>query len=291
MVTCIATPEAHPLESPVRGAVPAWAARPEDQARRGVVYLVGAGPGDPELITVKGLRCLRTAEVIIYDRLINAALLDEARADAELIFAGKGPGCHSLRQEEINALLVEHGRRGRIVVRLKGGDPFVFGRGGEEAEALVEAGIRFEIVPGVSAAIAVPAYAGIPVTHRGHAPLMTVVTGHEDPARGASSVDWAALARLGGTLVIMMGVAALPRLSQRLIEGGLDPQTPAAVIQHGTVPAQHVVTGSVATIAARAYAAGLGAPAITVVGTVAGLHQALSWYGAALPGRQVEDYG
>jgi uroporphyrin-III C-methyltransferase len=243
----------------------------------GLVYLVGAGPGDPELITLKGLRCLRAADVVVHDRLVSPALLDEARPDASLIFAGKGSGCHTMPQEAINELLIAHARRGRVVVRLKGGDPFVFGRGGEEAGALAAAGIRFEVVPGVSAAVAVPAYAGIPVTDRGHASTMTVVTGHEDSAR-ASTVDWEGLARLGGTLVVMMGVAALPRLTARLLDGGLSAATPAAVIQDGTLSLQRVVTGTLVDIAERAAAAGLSAPAVTVIGAVAGLHETLAWF-------------
>jgi uroporphyrin-III C-methyltransferase len=243
------------------------------------VYLVGAGPGDPDLITVKGLRCLRRADVVVYDRLIDPALLDEARPDAARIFVGKGPGYHTMPQEQINALLVAQARQGRVVVRLKGGDPFVFGRGGEEAAALAAAGIPFEVVPGVSAAIAVPAYAGIPVTHRGHGSLMTVVTAHE--CAPAAGVDWEALARAGGTLIIMMGVAALPRVTQRLREGGLAPHTPAAVIEQGTTAQQRVVEGTLADIAERAAAADIRPPAITVVGAVAALRASLAWFETA----------
>ena len=256
-------------------------ATPEPR-RHGTVSLVGAGPGDPDLITRKGLRLLRAADVVVYDRLIAPELLDEARPDAELIFVGKGPGCHTMPQDGINRLLVEHGRRGRAVVRLKGGDPFVFGRGGEEAEALAAAGVPFEVVPGVSSAVAVPAYAGIPVTHRGHAPLMTVVTGHE--GEGSSElgpVDWDALAKLGGTVVIMMGLSALPRLTRRLVEGGMAPETPAAVIAQGTTQRQRVVTGTLADIAIRAAAERVQSPAITVVGAVASLSERLAWFEAA----------
>jgi len=248
-------------------------------ARRGIVYLVGAGPGDPDLMTVKGLRLLRSADVIVYDRLVDPSLLDEARPDAELVYVGKGPNCHTVAQEGINALLVRYGMLGRVVARLKGGDPFVFGRGGEEAAALAAAGIPFEVVPGVSAAVAVPAYAGIPVTHRGYAPLMTVVTGHEGTGAGASApVDWETLARLGGTLVIMMGVAALPRLTRRLGDGGMALDTPAAVIEQGTTRRQRVVTGTLADIAACAAEANVGSPAVTVIGAVAGLHDTLAWF-------------
>ena len=254
-----------------------------------IAYLVGAGPGDPDLITVKGLRCLRRADVVVYDRLIAPALLDEARPDAARIFVGKGAGCHTMPQEQINAVLVEHARQGRVVVRLKGGDPFVFGRGGEEAAALAAAGIPFEVVPGVSAAIAVPAYAGIPVTHRGRGSLMTVVTAHD--CAPAAGVDWEALARVGGTLIIMMGVATLPRVTQRLRDGGRAPHTPAAVIEQGTTAQQRVVEGTLADIAERAAAAGIRPPAITVVGAVAALRASLAWFETASRQRTGEDVG
>ena len=253
------------------------------------VYLVGAGPGDPDLITVKGLRCLRRADVVVYDRLIDPALLDEARPDAARIFVGKGAGYHTMPQEQINALLVAQARQGRVVVRLKGGDPFVFGRGGEEAAALAAAGIPFEVVPGVSAAIAVPAYAGIPVTHRGHGSLMTVVTAHE--CAPAAGVDWEALARVGGTLIIMMGVAALPRVTQRLRDGGLAPHTPATVIEQGTTAQQRVVEGTLADIAERAAAADIRPPAITVIGAVAALRASLAWFETASRQRTGDDMG
>ena len=189
--------------------------------QRGKVYLIGAGPGDPELITVKGLRYLRSADVVLYDRLISTELLAEARPGAELIFVGKEAGCHSLAQEQINALLIYHAQHNCIVARLKGGDPFVFGRGGEEAQALVEANIPFEVIPGVTSAIGVPAYAGIPVTHREYTSSVTIVTGHE--GRSASpTVNWEALAALGGTLIILMGVKALPHFTQKLITHGMD---------------------------------------------------------------------
>ena len=252
-------------------------------------YLVGAGPGDPDLITVKGLRCVRRADVVVYDRLIDPALLDEARPDAARIFVGKGAGYHTMPQEQINALLVAQARQGRVVVRLKGGDPFVFGRGGEEAAALAAAGIPFEVVPGVSAAIAVPAYAGIPVTHRGHGSLMTVVTAHE--CAPAAGVEWEALAKVGGTLIIMMGVAALPRVTQRLRDGGLAPHTPAAVIEQGTMAQQRVVDGTLADIAERAAAADIRPPAITVVGAVAALRASLAWFETASRQRTGDDMG
>jgi uroporphyrin-III C-methyltransferase len=243
----------------------------------GKVYLIGAGPGDPELITLKGLRYLRSADVILYDRLISPELLAEARPSAELIFVGKEAGCHSLVQEQINALLIYYAQRNRIVARLKGGDPFVFGRGGEEAQALADAKVPFEIIPGISSAIAVPAYAGIPVTHRDHTSSVTIVTGHKGHT-ASPAVNWKALAALGGTLVILMGVKALPHFTEQLIAHGMNGDIPAAVIQNGTTPQQRVVTGTLATIAACALKEGLSTPALTVIGSVVTTHEALSWY-------------
>jgi len=245
----------------------------------GLVYLVGAGPGDPELMTLKGLRCLRAADVIVYDRLISPILLEEAPPEAERVFVGKASGCHTLPQEKINALLIAHARKGRVVVRLKGGDPFLFGRGGEEAAALIEAGIPYEIVPGVTSAIAAPAYAGIPVAHRNYAAQVTIATGHESTADGpAASINWEALAKLGGTLVILMGLANLANISSRLISYGMSPLTPAAVIEQGTLPAQRVVTGALDQIAAQVRVAEIRSPAIIVVGVVAALHESLAWF-------------
>jgi len=233
----------------------------------GKVYLIGAGPGDPELITVKGLRCLSRADVVLYDRLVSEELLAGASARAELVFVGKGPRQHTLTQAEINALMIAYARSGRAVARLKGGDPFVFGRGGEEALALALAGIPFEVVPGVSAAIAAPAAAGIPVTHRDYASSVTLVTGHQ--AQGdRAAVNWRALAQLGGTIVVLMGVQALGNFTSQLREAGLPPDLPAAVIQEGTTPRQRVVIGTLADIAERALAANLTAPATTVIGEV-----------------------
>jgi uroporphyrin-III C-methyltransferase len=251
-----------------------------EQASHGKVYLVGAGPADPDLITVKGLRCLRAADVVVYDSLVSPQLLEEVRPQAECVYVGKRPGYHCMKQEQINALLINYAQQGHTVVRLKGGDPFVFGRGGEEALTLAQAGIPFEIVPGVSSAIAVPAYAGIPVTHRHLASSVTIVTGHEDAAHTSSSVNWEALAKLDGTLVILMGVATLPQIAGRLHDGGLHPDTPAAVIQEGTVPQQHVVTGTLANIADRAAIAGITSPAVVVIGAVVTLNDALAWYEA-----------
>ena len=252
-----------------------------ERSARGKVYLVGAGPGDPRLITLKGLDCLRAADVVIYDRLISPLLLEEASSHATRVFAGKEPGCHSMKQEQINALLITYALQGCLVVRLKGGDPFLFGRGGEEALALADAGISFEVVPGVSSAIAVPAYAGIPVTHRDHASSVTIVTGHGQQSQASSGVKWEQFAQMEGTLVIMMGVESLGQISQRLLTGGLAPSTPAAVIQQGTVPQQKVVSGSVENIAERARAAGIKSPAVIVIGAVVALSDPLAWFHTA----------
>jgi uroporphyrinogen III methyltransferase / synthase len=254
----------------------------------GVVYLVGAGPGDPRLATVRALELVAAADVILYDRLVPARLLEQAPDDAELIYVGKQPGRPSMPQEDINRLLVDHGRAGRAVVRLKGGDPFVFGRGGEEAEALAEAGVRFEVVPGVTAGVAAPAHAGIPVTHRDAASAVAFVTGHEDPAKPESALDWPALAAFPGTLVFYMGVRALPSIAAGLIQSGRAPTEPAAVVERGTLPGQRTVTGPLEQIAALAEEAGIGPPAVTIVGPVAALHDRLAWLERApLFGRRV----
>jgi uroporphyrinogen III methyltransferase/synthase len=241
------------------------------------VYLVGAGPGDPGLLTARALELLRLADVIVYDRLIPDGALEHARPDAELLYAGKEGGGPSVSQPEIEALLVAHGATGKTVVRLKGGDPFVFGRGGEEAEALAAAGIPFEVVPGVTAGVAAAAYAGIPVTHRSAASAVAFVTGHEDPEKADSSLDWRALAAFPGTLVIYMGVRQLSAITGRLRDAGRDPGEPAAVIERGTMPGQRTVTGTLATIASVATEEGVRAPAIVVFGSVASLHPALAW--------------
>ena len=247
----------------------------------GTVYLVGAGPGDPGLITVKGLKLIQSADVILYDRLAPPELLAEARPDAELIDVGKYPGQPRLTQDGINALLIEKAFAYPVVVRLKGGDPFVFGRGGEEALACHLAGVPFVVVPGVSSAIAVPAYAGIPVTHRGLTSTFTVFAGHEEPSKIASNVDYEALAKVAstGTLVVLMGVMFLPQIAARLIECGVDPSTPASCIEWGTTRRQRVVDGTLATLPELVNAAGLSSPATTVIGAVAGLRAAgLDWY-------------
>lgn len=237
------------------------------------VHLVGAGPGDPGLLTVRADAVLRRADVVVYDRLSVEALLDLVPPGAERISVGKAPGLATMPQAEINALLVDLGRRHETVVRLKGGDPFVFARGGEEAAALAEAGIPFEVVPGITSAIAVPAYAGIPVTLRHSSTSFTVVTGHEDPGVGEDgSVDWGAIARTGGTLVILMGVARIARIAEELIAGGLPATTPAAAVRWGTRPEQATVRATLGTIAAQP----LAAPSVIVVGEVAAVD--LGWF-------------
>jgi uroporphyrinogen III methyltransferase / synthase len=241
----------------------------------GIVYLVGAGPGDPGLMTQRALELIAAADVVLYDRLIPPGALDGARADAELRYVGKEPGSAAVSQEEINAQLVSLAQAGRVVVRLKGGDPFVFGRGGEEAEALAEAGVRFEVVPGVTSGVAAPAYAGIPVTHRTGASSVAFVTGHEDPSKDETALDWDALARFPGTLVFYMGIKNLPLIAQRLVAGGRPPEEPAAVVARGTFPSQRTITSTLAEIASDA--ADVRPPAITVVGPVASLAQTLSW--------------
>jgi len=246
--------------------------------RVGTVYLVGAGPGDPGLLTVRGLEVLRQADVVIYDRLVNPVLLDEAPAGAARIFVGKRTEVHSLPQEQINALMIAHARRGRSVVRLKGGDPFVFGRGGEEAEALAKAGVPFEIVPGVSAAVAVPAYAGIPLTHRGLSSSFVVVTGHEDAGKNAPAVDWERLATAVDTLVVLMGARALPRIVAGLLAGGRAPETPVALVRWGTTEAQATITGTLADILDRA--AAIQPPVVAVIGDVVRLRDRLRWFDA-----------
>jgi uroporphyrin-III C-methyltransferase len=239
----------------------------------GCVHIVGAGPGDPGLITVKGLAALRRADVVLYDRLVAPELLDEAAPGARLVDVGKAPARHRRSQEEINALLVAHARAGRRVVRLKGGDPFVFGRGGEECQALAAAGIAFEVVPGISSAVAVPAYAGIPVTHREHASAFTVLTGHGAGPEG--DMDWDTLPR-AGTVVCLMGVAHLADIARGLIARGRAADTPAAVIASGCTANQEVVTGTLADIAERA--AGVRPPAILVAGEVVRLREQIAWF-------------
>ena len=252
------------------------------------VYLVGAGPGDARLFTEKGLDCVRKADVIVYDNLISGSILNEARLDAELIYAGKRSGSHHMKQEEISALLVEKALEGHSVVRLKGGDPFIFGRGGEEALELSKMDIPFEIVPGVSSSYSVPAYAGIPVTHRGLASSFHVITGHEDGNKTSSALDYQTLAKEEGTLVFLMGLKNLDKIAANLIANGKDPKTPAAVLERGTTAAQRSVKADLEHIAEAAEKAGLKTPAISVVGPVVGLKDTLSWFGRGiLSGKRV----
>ncbi|SHN77746.1 uroporphyrinogen-III C-methyltransferase [Desulfitobacterium chlororespirans] len=245
---------------------------------KGYVYLVGAGPGDPKLITVKGAECIAKADVLIYDRLASRRLLTLARPDCELIYVGKSPDRHTLRQEEINALLVQKGLEGKIVTRLKGGDPFVFGRGGEEAEDLLQAGIPFDIVPGVTSAISVPAYAGIPVTHRDLTSSFAVITGHEDPTKNSSALAWEHLATAHGTLIFLMGMENLSLISTKLIENGRSPSTPVGIIQWGTRPEQRVLVGELQNIAQLVKEEGITNPSIIIVGEVVQLREKLQWF-------------
>jgi uroporphyrinogen III methyltransferase/synthase len=250
----------------------------------GRVVLVGAGPGDPGLLTLRGQRCLAVADVVVHDYLVHARLLESVRADAEIVCVGRSHGeGDRLTQDAIEALLVERARAGKLVVRLKNGDPFVFGRGGEEAVALRHAGVPFEVVPGVTSAVAVPAYAGVPLTHRDHASLVTIATGHQAWTPGASepgvpSLPWEVLARHGGTLVFLMAVRQLGGVLAALAEAGLDPATPAAIIERGTLGSQRTTEGTVATLPAMAGAAGVGPPAVCVVGTVVGLRDRVRWF-------------
>ncbi len=241
----------------------------------GKAYIVGAGPGRADLITVRGLRLLRQAEVVIYDRLVGQDLLAEIPPTAEQVFAGKRPGRHTLEQAEINRLLVERVRAGKQVVRLKGGDPFVFGRGGEEALALRLAGLPYEIVPGVTSALAAPAYAGVPVTHRGLGASFTVVTGHE--CKESSGVDWSILARMP-TLVVLMGVRRIRTIAGELMAAGRSPDTPSIAVSHGVTDRQKVVRARLMDLPDAMEAAALPAPAVIVIGEVAGLHDLLDWF-------------
>jgi len=236
--------------------------------KKGEVYLVGAGPGDPGLITVRGKELLAEADVIVHDSLISIELLSDAKAGAEVIDVGKRGGKHLAEQGDINALLVSKAKEGKKVVRLKGGDPFLFGRGGEEAAFLRKEGITVHVVPGVTSAIAVPALAGIPVTHRDFASTATFVTGHESADKEKEGIDWEALASVGGTMVILMGMAGMERNVRRLVEGGLDPLTPAAVVEKGATADQRVVLGTVSDIAERCKREKVKAPAVLVVGKV-----------------------
>ncbi len=246
--------------------------------RPGKVFLVGAGPGDPGLLTLKAKQCIQEAHVVIYDYLANRTFLQYASENAEIIYVGKKGGDHTMKQEDINALIIEKTANGKTVVRLKGGDPFIFGRGGEEAQELIKAGVPFEVVPGVTSAISVPAYAGIPLTHRDYTATVAFVTGHEDPTKEKSNIRWDKLATAAGTLVFLMGVGNIAKIADRLIACGRSSLTPAAVIRRGTMSDQLTVTGTLENIAERTGNAGIRPPAIIVVGEVVTLREELNWF-------------
>ncbi len=244
----------------------------------GRVFIVGAGPGDPDLLTLRAARLLQGADAVLYDRLLSPGALDLCRADCRLIFAGKSPGNHTLSQEEINGLLVDLAREGLEVVRLKGGDPFVFGRGGEEALALARAGVPFGVVPGVTSAVAAPAFAGIPVTHRGLAASVTVVTAHEDPGKEGGQVDFAHLAKSPGTLVFLMGARSVGRIAHGLLEGGMVPETPVAIVENAATGRQRALRCKLSEAARFAEREEVSPPAVVVVGAVAALAEELAWF-------------
>ncbi|MCE5314944.1 MAG: uroporphyrinogen-III C-methyltransferase [Armatimonadota bacterium] len=246
--------------------------------RAGMVYLIGAGPGDPGLITVRGAHLLARADVVVTDRLANPTLLESARADAEIVYAGKSSCDHYLTQDEIIAVLIDRAQQGKVVARLKGGDPFVFGRGGEEAVALAEVGIRFEVVPGISSSVAVPAYAGIPVTHRFDAASFAIITGHEAPDKSNSDIKWDKISTAVDTLVFLMGVENLENIIEQLVANDRPANTPVAVIRWGTHPSQQTVVGTLSDIVARCETAGVKPPAVTIVGEVVKLRETISWF-------------
>lgn len=247
------------------------------KADSGIVYLVGAGPGDPGLLTVKGKECIEKADVLVYDYLASPTLLKLAKDDTEIIYVGKKGGDHTLSQDGINDLLVEKAKTNAVVTRLKGGDPFIFGRGGEEAEVLIDAGIAFEIVPGVTSAIAAPAYAGIPLTHRKFTATVSLVTGHERPDKEESNIDWEAISK-SGTIVFLMGVKNLPNIVERLQKYGKDSKTPVALVRWGTTTNQETVTGTLDTIVENVNKAGLKSPSIIIVGEVVSLREKMQWF-------------
>jgi len=247
--------------------------------RKGKVWLVGAGPGDIELITVKGVKCLKNADVVVYDHHLNKELLQYAGEGAELIYAGKQSGNHAMAQEQINDLLVAKAREGKAVCRLKGGDPFVFGRGGEEAEALVAAGIAYEVVPGVSSAIAAAAYAGIPLTHRAYSSSFAVIPGSEVSTGAGSRIDWARISTGVDTLVFLMAVSNMPRVVGELLKNGRPSETPVAVVRRGTRDDQLTIVGTLGTIAGLAASIDIKPPAVVVVGEVVKLREKLKWFG------------
>jgi uroporphyrinogen III methyltransferase/synthase len=244
----------------------------------GKIYLIGAGPGDPGLITVKAVECIKAADVVIYDYLASPALLAYARQDAEIIYVGKKGGDHTLTQDKINELLAQKGEQGHVVARLKGGDPFIFGRGGEEAEVLIKRNIDFEVVPGVTSAVAAPAYAGIPLTHRDYTSSVSLITGHEDPLKETSSIQWDCLAKSGSTLVFLMGVKNLPNIVTQLMKNGKSPKTPVALVRWGTTTRQETVAGTLDDIVEKVKEAKLKPPAIIVVGEVVSLREDMKWF-------------
>jgi uroporphyrinogen III methyltransferase/synthase len=245
--------------------------------KKGIVYLIGAGPGDPELLTIKAMRIIRKADVVVFDRLVNSEIIEHASEDAELIYVGKKPGKHALSQDSINELLVQKALEGKVVARLKGGDPFLFGRGGEEALHLISNECDFEVVPGVTSAIAVPAYAGIPVTHRDLSSSFAVITGHEKQGGGKSSIHWKEIAKGIDTIVFLMGVENLSNIVERLMENGKPPDIPAALIRSGTLPEQEVITGTLRDIVSRAEERSFKSPAVFIVGQVVKLREKINW--------------
>lgn len=244
------------------------------QSKAGKVYLIGAGPGDPELLTIKAQRLISEADVVLYDRLVNKEIVNHAGKDAELVYVGKESDCHVKTQDEINDLLVKYAKEGNTVARLKGGDPYLFGRGGEEAQYLIENKISVEVVPGITSAISVPAYAGIPVTHRDHTSIFIAVTGHEDPNK-SENIEWEKLAPFKSTIVVLMGVSNLEKIASKLLEGGKDPKTPVALIEQGTTKKQRITKGVLENISEVAKKKGVKPPAITVIGGVVELSDQL----------------
>ncbi len=255
---------------------------------KGMVYLVGAGPGDAGLLTLRAAELLARADVVVYDALVGAGVLSMIPRGVERIYGGKRAGDHAIPQDQLNRLLVEKAKAGKTVVRLKGGDPYVFGRGGEEAQELAEAGVRFEVIPGISSVVAAPAYAGIPITHREHCSMFQVITGHEDPDKGETAVDWNAVARVPGTKVVLMGVERLRGIAEGLMSGGMASATPVALVRWGTTARQETLVATLGTVAAEVERVGFKAPAVTVIGTVVNLRAELDWWGKRpLSGRRI----